>query len=119
MAKSIAVLITKPPYGTEDAFAGFRLALAMMASGAVERTTVMMIGEGTLNAVASQKPEEIGMPSNVEAVQDLLDFGGEVMCAADDLASRVGGVGTVEGVKMVSWNELRSVLREHELVTTF
>lgn len=119
LAKSIAVLITKAPYGTEDAFAGLRLALAMLASGTVDRATVLMIGDGTLNVVASQRPEAISMPSNIEAIEDLLDFGSDVYCVSEDLRSRVDDVATVEGVKTISWEEFRSVLREHELVTTF
>lgn len=119
MAKSIAVLITKAPYGTEDAFAGLRLALAMAASGSVERTTVIMMGDGALNAVAAQKSETIDMPSNVEAIKDLIEFGSDVFCVSEDLKSRVGVIQTIDGVKMISWEEFRSTLREHELVTTF
>ncbi|MDD1765335.1 MAG: DsrE family protein [Methanomassiliicoccales archaeon] len=119
MAKSIAVLITKAPYGTEDAFAGLRLALAMVASGSVERTTVIMMGDGALNAVAAQKPETIDMPSNIEAIKDLIEFGSDVYCVSEDLKSRVGVIQTIDGVKMISWEEFRSTLREHELVTTF
>ncbi|MEM2944228.1 MAG: DsrE family protein [Methanomassiliicoccales archaeon] len=119
MADSILVLVTKPPYGTEDAFAGLRLALAMLASGTVGKTTVLLIGDGTLNAVASQKAEAIEMPSNVEAIQDILDFDAPVYCVHEDLAERVGEVATIEGVKMVNWEEARSILSEHQLVTTF
>ncbi|MDD1768212.1 MAG: DsrE family protein [Methanomassiliicoccales archaeon] len=119
MAQNIAVLITKPPYGTEDAFAGLRLALAMLASGSVEKATVLMMGDGTLNAVASQKSDAIAMPSNIEAVQDLLDFGAEVCCVSEDLEIRAGKILTIEGVKMISWDDFRSILREHQLVTTF
>jgi tRNA 2-thiouridine synthesizing protein C len=119
LAQSIAVLITKPPYGTEDAFAGFRLALAMLASGSVDRTTVLMMGDGTLNVIASQKADAISMPSNIEALQDLLDFGADVCCVSEDLNIRAGSIATLEGVKMISWDEFRSILREHQLVTTF
>ncbi len=119
MAESIAVLITKPPYGTEEAFAGLRLSLAMLASGIVGRSSVIMVGEGTLNTVASQTPEAIGMPSNVEAVIDLTDFEGEVYCIKEDLEELVGQVDIIEGVELVSWDEASKLIEEHELVTTF
>jgi len=119
LAESIAVLISKPPYGTEEAFAGLRLALAMLASGTVGKTTVILIGDGTLNAVASQNPGAIAMPSNIEAIADLIDFEAEVYCVKEDLIERVGRVETLESVKMISWEEARSVLAKHELVTTF
>lgn len=119
MAESIAVLITKPPYGTEEAFAGLRLSLAMLASGIVGRSSVIMVGEGTLNAVADQHPDAIGMPSNVEAVIDLTDFEGEVYCVKEDLEERVGEVETIESVELVSWDEASKIIEEHQLVTTF
>ena len=119
MAQNIAVLVTKPPYGTEDAFAGFRLALAMLASGCVKKASVLLMGDGTLNAVGSQEADAISMPSNVEAVQDLMDFGADIYCVSEDLRTRVGSIATLEGVKMISWDEFRALLREHQLVTTF
>lgn len=119
MADSIAVLVTKPPYGTEEAFAGLRLSLAMVASGLIERSSVILAGEGTLNAVATQKPSSIGMPSNVEAVTDLIDFESEVYCVVEDLRALVGEVETIEGVRMISWTEAVGIMDDHELVTTF
>lgn len=119
MAKSILILATKAPYGTEDFFAGARLALAMLASGSISRSTVLMVGDGTLNAVAAQNPGAIGMPSNVEAINDLTDFEGEVFVLEDDLKARVGDMPIVEGVKSISWEKARELIFDHELVTTF
>ena len=119
MAESIMVLVNKPPYGTEEAFAGLRLSLAMMVSGVVERSTVILIGDGTLNAVASQDPDAIGMPSNVEAITDLEDFEGEVYCVEEDLRERLGDVKVVSNVQMIDWVRAREIIKEHDLVTTF
>ena len=74
MAESIAILITKPPYGAEEGFAGPRLALACIASGLVPKVSIFLVGDSPLNAVASQHPEKIGMPSNLEALQEALDL---------------------------------------------
>lgn len=119
MAESIVALISKPPYGIEEAFAGLRLSLAMMVSGVVERSTVILIGDGTLNAVASQDPDVIGMPSNVEAITDLDDFEGEIYCVEEDLRERLGEIEVVGNVQMVNWDRAREIIKEHDLVTTF
>jgi tRNA 2-thiouridine synthesizing protein D len=119
MAQSILILSTKAPYGTEDFFAGARLALAMLASGSIARSTVLMVGDGTLNAVASQNPGAIGMPSNIEAINDLADFEGEVFVLEDDLKERAGEVPIIAGVKKISWEKARELVSDHELVTTF
>jgi tRNA 2-thiouridine synthesizing protein D len=119
MAQSILILATKAPYGTEDFFAGARLALAMLASGSISRASVLMVGDGTLNAVASQNPGAISMPSNVEAINDLADFEGEVFVLEDDLVARVGNVPVLDGVKKISKEKARELIFDHELVTTF
>jgi hypothetical protein len=59
------------------------------------------------------------MPSNIEAINDLADFEGEVYCIADDLKSRVGEVETIEGVKLISWDKARELVGEHQMITTF
>ncbi|MEM0448314.1 MAG: DsrE family protein [Methanomassiliicoccales archaeon] len=119
MADSILFIMTKPPYGFEEFFAGARASLAMLASGLIGRSTLLLVGDGTLNAVASQDAQAIGMPSNVEAINDLADFEGEVYCVAEDLESRLGSVPIVEGVKMISWDRARQLVDEHQVVTTF
>ena len=51
MAESLLILVTKPPYGYEEAFAGLRAGLGMLASGQVPVSNALLVGEGTLNAV--------------------------------------------------------------------
>ncbi|MGE4274659.1 MAG: DsrE family protein [Candidatus Methanomethylophilaceae archaeon] len=119
MADSIAILINRAPYGTEEAFAGMREALALMVSGLVERTVTILMGEGTLNAVPTQKPEAIGMPSNLAALNDLVDMDGEVYLVQEDLDHLAQGVEVPEGVKTVSWPQAREIISSCQLVTTF
>ncbi len=119
MADSILFIMTKPPYGFEEFFAGARASLAMLASGLIGRSTLLLVGDGTLNAVATQDPAAVKMPSNIEAINDLADFEGEVYCIAEDLESRAGDVPVIEGVKMVSWEKARELVSDHQMVTTF
>jgi len=119
MAESIAVMITRAPYGLEEGFAGARLALACMVSGIVPKVSIILVGDGTLNALTAQKPEAVAMPSNLEALQDVLDMDSPVYCAEEDLRSRVGDMEVMQGIKLISWEEVRGILRDHELITTF
>ncbi|OPY33259.1 MAG: sulfur relay protein TusC [Methanomassiliicoccales archaeon PtaU1.Bin124] len=119
MASSILVLITKPPYGYEEAFAGTRLGLGMLSSGNVEKCSILLVGDGTLNAIATQRPEAVRMPSNMEALQDMTDFDSKVYCVRSDLEERVGDVKTLGFIEMIDWETARKVLAEHEMVTTF
>jgi sulfur relay (sulfurtransferase) DsrF/TusC family protein len=112
------VIVTKAPYGLEDAFAGLRLGLAMAVNGM--RTSVVMVEDGVYNAVASQKPEAVSMPSNVEAIQDLYDFDVEVSVVKEDLGERgVADDRLVEGVKVVDRSALPGLITGHAVVTTF
>lgn len=119
MAKSLLILVTKPPYGFEEAFAGLRAGLGMLASGQVPVSNALLVGEGTLNAVAAQKPEAIKMPSNIEAVTDIMDFEAKVYVVREDLQHLVGDVPLIEGVELIDWEKARQVIAEHDMVTTF
>jgi tRNA 2-thiouridine synthesizing protein D len=119
MAKSILVLITKSPYGFEEAFAGSRLGLAMLSSGNVEKCNLLLVGDGTLNALSTQRPEVVGMPSNMEALNDIADFDAKVYCVRSELEERVGEVPTLPSVEMIDWERARQIIDEHEMVTTF
>lgn len=79
-------MIRKPPYGTEDAFAGLRLALATIAN-AIE-TKVVLFGDGILNGIEGQNPEKIGMPSIIEALKDLLGLDVKIYCVEEHLKVR-------------------------------
>ncbi len=119
MADNLLVILSKAPYGYEDAFAGARLALAGLVSGQLSKVTVLLVADGTLNAMTAQRPEAVEMPSNLDALQDLLDVDGEIYCVEEDLRNRVGEAETLEGVKLVSWEGARGIIAQHSLVTTF
>lgn len=118
MATSILVLITKPPYGLEEAFAGLRLALAMGVNGM--KTSVLMVGDGVYNAIGSQRAEALKMPSNVDATKDLYDFDVDVYVVKEDLEAReIPESKLFEGLKTVPEARAKELLAEHDVVTTF
>ncbi len=119
MAEGLLVLIAKSPYGAEEAFAGARLALGCKVSGVMDNVAILLMGDGTLNAYKGQKPEAVGMPSNLDALQDFMDLDGPIYCVEQDLRQRAGDVEALDGVKMVSWDEARDIVKSYQLVNTF
>jgi len=118
MAGSMLVLVTKAPYGLEEAFAGLRLALAMGVNGM--KTSVLMMEDGVFNAVSTQKPEAVKMPSNIEATKELYDFEVPVYVVMEDLTARgIPESKLFEGLKVVPAAKAKDLLAEHEVVTTF
>jgi sulfur relay protein TusB/DsrH len=118
MATSTLVLITKAPYGLEEAFAGLRLALAMGVNGM--KTSVLMLEDGVYNALATQKADAVKMPSNMEATKELYDFDVPVYVLKEDLDARgIPGSKLFEGLKVVPASAARQLLAEHDVTTTF
>jgi len=118
MANSTLVLITKSPYGLEEAFAGLRLALAMGVNGM--KTSVLMMDDGVYNSLAAQKADAVKMPSNMEATKELYDFEVPVYVVKEDLVSRgIDESKLFEGLKVVPASKAKELLAEHDLVTTF
>jgi sulfur relay (sulfurtransferase) DsrF/TusC family protein len=118
MASSILVLITRAPYGLEEAFAGLRLALAMGVNGM--KTSVVLMEDGVYNAVASQKSEVLKMPSNADATKELYDFDVQVHVVKEHLESRgIPESRLFEGLKVTPSSQLKQLMNEHDLVTTF
>ncbi|MDY6931754.1 MAG: DsrE family protein [Halobacteriota archaeon] len=120
MADSVLVIVTKPPYGTEDAFAGLRLALSQIAGGVVDRSDAILIEDGVFNAIADQRSGVIEMPSNVEATQDLLDMGCTVYCVSDDLKARgIANDKLMEGLSVIPKEKVSDLVNEYDLIASF
>jgi sulfur relay protein TusC/DsrF len=118
MAQSILFLITRAPYGVEEAFAGLRMALAFAVNGV--KTSVVMMEDGVYNAVAGQKAEVLKMPSNADATKELFDFEAQVHVVREDLKERgVAEDALLEGVKVISRDNLRKLVIDHDVLTTF
>ncbi len=118
MAESTLVIVARPPYGLEEAFAGLRLALAMSVNGM--KTSVVMVEDGVYNAVAAQRAEAVKMPSNMEATKELYDFEVPVYVVKEDLDERgIPESALFEGLKVVPASSVKALVEEHAVVTTF
>lgn len=118
MADSILVILSKAPYGLEDAFAGLRLALSMAVNGM--KTGVVMIGDGVFNTLRDQRSEEIRMPSNKEATTDIYEFDARIFAVHEDLELRgINEDQIFDGIKIINESALREMIAEYDVVTTF
>jgi sulfur relay (sulfurtransferase) DsrF/TusC family protein len=114
--RSVCVVVTKAPYGREDAFGGLRLALSGVTHGS--QFTVVLRGDGVWSALRGQRAEAIGMPSNESVVSDILEMGGEVWAEEGALAPRGLSPGDlVEGVRVAPTERLDGVIMRHDAVT--
>lgn len=120
MVKSILTFVTKAPYGREDAFAGLRFSLSQIASGAMDKSDTILFEDGVYNALKGQKSEEIAMPSNFDATQDLLELEGKVFCVKEDLEKReIREEKILDGIEIINKNKLPSLIQDYDVVATF
>lgn len=122
--RRILVLISEPPYGTETAFAGLRSAIALKAMG--ENATVDLVcwGEGVYNCLPGQNSEEsLGMPSHLEALDDLGFLGCKVWVVQEDWArfclGESQGVDLPEGVEPIHEEQMAALIRNYEGLLSF
>ncbi len=92
---------------------------AWSRAGTSSKCNLLLVGDGTLNAVATQKPEILRMPSNMEALQDMTEMEFKVYCVKQDLDERAPGASVLNFVEMVDWEKARKIIDEHQMVTTF
>ncbi len=120
MIGSILTIVREPPYGCEDAFAGLRFALSQIASGALARSDVLLLGDGVYNAVIGQRSHHIDMPSNLEATEDILALEGAVYCVTEDMDEReVTPDRLADGVDLIANMDVAALVARYDSVTTF
>ncbi len=118
MVSSICVLIRKAPYGTEDAFAGFKLGLATIANGM--ETKVILMDDGVLAALKDQNPEKIGMPSILDAIEDLISLDVNITCVEEHLKARdVQKEELIGDIKFIREEEISDLILGCDAVTAF
>lgn len=120
MLNSILTIVEKAPYGREDAFAGLRFALSQIASGGMDKSDTILLEDGVYNAMKGQKSDEIGMPSNFDATEDLIDMEGKVFCVKEDLDKReISKENILEGVEIISREKIPGLIQNYDVVTTY
>ncbi len=105
------VLITKAPYGSEDAYAGFRAALMTAVNGM--KTSVLFMDDGVYNLVEKQCPKDF--PSNLKEIKILKGLDVEIYCMKNDLEKR--NIKPPEYVKIVE--EISELVLKNEVILTF
>jgi sulfur relay protein TusC/DsrF len=118
MVESICVMVRKAPYGTEDAFAGLKLALATTANGM--DTSVIFAEDGVFCAMKDQNPEQLAMPSIMDVIDDLLSLDVRLFCVKGDLTARhIDREELIEDIHFIDGNDLSRMTMECDAQATF
>lgn len=105
------ILITKAPYGSEDAYAGFRAALMTAVNGM--KTSVLFTDDGVYNLIDKQHPADA--PSNLKEIKILRGLDVEIYGLKNDLKKR--NIKPPEYVKIV--DNVSELVLKNEVILTF
>jgi sulfur relay (sulfurtransferase) DsrF/TusC family protein len=105
------VLITKAPYGSEDAYAGFRAALMTAVNGI--KTSVLFMDDGVYNLIHKQHPADA--PSNLKEIKILRGLDVEIYGLKNDLEKR--NIKPQKYVKIV--DNVSELVMKNEIILTF
>jgi sulfur relay (sulfurtransferase) DsrF/TusC family protein len=119
--KKIIVLITHPPFGHENTFAGLYVGLASLSK--VLDVTVVFNCDGAFNALKDEgnSMELLNLPSIKEQIGNILELGGRCYLHRESAERRgVLEENIFEGIEMIDDKELTDVFEQYgELVVTF
>jgi sulfur relay (sulfurtransferase) DsrF/TusC family protein len=111
----LCVVIRHLPYGREDAFAGLRTVDVCTRKGVPSNAVVT--GPGVWNLVKGHRSESIGLPSNYEAAQAILDGGSSIYVDIESLeAQSVSTEDILEGVTVLPFSEIAEIILGHDAV---
>jgi len=105
------ILITRAPYGSEDAYAGFRAALMTAVNGM--KTSVLLMDDGVYNLVDKQRPTDA--PSNLKEIKILRELDVEIYGLKKDFEKR--NIKPPEYVKIV--DKISELVLKNEVILTF
>ena len=118
-ARSILVQCGHGTYGRDDdAYGALLAANAALAKGL--DVTLVLIDDGVLMAKLGQDPSGVGLPNNLDGINDLLELGGRLVVVGESLRERgLGKEDIVEGAQVLTLAQLVPLIEEHSVTLTF
>lgn len=119
MASSVMIYCVHGTYGRDDdGYGAMLMTNAALAKGM--EVTLVLADDGVAMAVAAQDTTRIGLPNNLEEVQNTFDLGGRLLVVRESLAERgIGEEELVEEAEVIPSSDVASLISEHDVSLTF
>jgi len=118
-SNSLMIYCTHGTYGRDDDSYGALLA-ANIALAKGLKTTLVLLDDGVFLVKKEQNPDKIGLPNNLNEIQDFIDLGGTIIAIKDSIIERgVLPEELVDEVLIISFDDLIKYLDENSLFLTF
>ena len=119
MVSKVLLIIKSPPYGSNRASEGFRMATAMIAMDVLPQ--ILFVEDGVYCLVKNQKAEAVGLVSFPERLRTLADLVG-LHAFSDSLFQRKLEPSDLDEnfkVKILAIGEATELVAQNEAVITF
>lgn len=118
MAGRVCMMVRKAPVGSNDALEAFRLSLGLFVADV--EATVILVGDGVLNALRNLDGREAKRPTPQEYLQAAAESGIPIWAVQEDLVARgVPGSALEDFVQVASWAQLSPMLEGENLIWAF
>ena len=118
-SRATLIVLTRGTYGHhDDAFSAVQVGNALLAEE--ERATLLLVEDGVYLAVKAQNPSALGLPNNLNYVEDFLELGGRIVAVESALRKRgLTAESLVEGVEVAPYSRLVKEMESHAVSVTF
>lgn len=118
VAEKVCMMVRKAPIGSNDALEAFRLSLGLFVADV--EATVILVGDGVLNALRNLDGKEVKRPTPQEYLEAIADSGLSIWAVQEDLMTRGLSEAAVEDfVQIASWEQLAPRLEAEHLIWAF
>ncbi len=115
----LLIYATHGTYGRDDDAYGALLASNSALAKGLE-VTLVLVDDGVAMAKGNQNTAKIGLPNNLEDMQDLIDLDGRLVVVGESMEERgIAASELIEGAEVVSLSDLVNVIMEHDIFLTF
>ena len=106
------------PVVGDDGFGAVQLANAILARGG--EATLFLRSDGVYLIVKGQDPNDLGLPSNLDELDDFIELGGVIV--VEETAVKERGLlkeDLIEDHEFISWDDVLGLLEGHDFCLTF
>ena len=115
---SVLIIVDKAPYGYEDTFSGFYVAIACLNRGM--NADVLLVGDGTYAAMKDQKPGGSVDYPNVGELSYLVFPEGRIFVHLESMQDRgIVEDDLVEAAQIINDNDLYGIIKSKTKETAF
>ena len=116
---AVLIFLTRGTYGRyDDGFSAIQMGNAALAMEMP--ATMILLDDGVYFAVRGQNPKSLGLPNNINYVEDFLELEGRLLALRSSLEKRgLGEDDLVEGIQIIDSPRLPRELASHRVSLTF